>query len=133
MRKISDKVLEAIFELKEQGYKGYIVSSSSMYPALKEGEIIKIRPVLPGDIRIGQVVVYESGDWKIAHRIVKITGEKIVTAGDAVNEYDDPVGITSVIGIVDTPLKRPHSLTFRFLRSLLFKIRSVMNNIIKGA
>lgn len=133
MRKISDRVLNAIFELKERGYNGYIISSSSMYPALKEGDIIKILPVASEDIRIGQVVVYESDGWKTAHRVVKITGEKIVTAGDAVNEYDEPVDITSVLGIVDTPVKKPHSAVFRFFRGLFYKIKHIFNNLIRVA
>ncbi len=58
-----------------------------MFPIIWAGDILKIEPIKPGDLRIGDIVVYKAAGLAFAHRLVKTyTGEKgglyIVTSGE---------------------------------------------------
>ena len=121
MAKLSQKVIEALFDLQQNGWKGFVVSSSSMLPALKPGDTVTMRDPVPGCISAGDVVVYrDKEEFKIVHRITKIFGRVVTTAGDAVDSYDDPVDISDIIGIVnEVPRKRPPSKIFRFFRMIM--------------
>lgn len=49
------------------------VSGSSMYPSLKEGDILKIKPISYQDVRIGDIPAYYNLETKkiLVHRLVK--------------------------------------------------------------
>lgn len=58
-----------------------------MFPIIWAGDTLKIEPIKPGDLRIGDIVVYKAAGLAFAHRLVKTyTGEKgglyIVTSGE---------------------------------------------------
>lgn len=84
------------------GFRVLTVSSESMSPALRKGDVVVMRPVEKKNIERGDVVVYGgNGDVSIAHRVIAIntinatlvdskTGEsdtattyQFVTKGDA--------------------------------------------------
>ena len=70
------------------------VRGGSMYPFLKSGDRIKIRPVEESKIKIGDIVAIqtkgETEAWFIIHRVVKIVAKDkkrlYFTKGDAVKE-----------------------------------------------
>ena len=68
-----------------------IVLSGSMEPALKINDIIIIKP--SSKFKVGDIVIYEEENSKIsiAHRIIKINEDTIITKGDANNTEDKPV------------------------------------------
>lgn len=68
-----------------------IILSGSMKPTLKINDIIIIKP--SNNFKVGDIVIYEEEDSKIsiAHRIIKINEDTIITKGDANNTEDKPV------------------------------------------
>ena len=64
----------------------------SMFPALGDGDVLGLEPspcrgtVKPGDII---VFVHPAEPFDVAHRVVRVSAEGVVTRGDA-NDHDDP-------------------------------------------
>ena len=78
------------------------VTSSSMWPTLKEGDIVLLKGVdKPEDLEVGNIIGFELDDGGFAiHRIVRIEGERITTKGDANREEDPVISFDRVIGYV---------------------------------
>lgn len=70
-----------------------VVMSGSMEPALPVGSVVVIKRVNPEDVKVGDVIAFQTGESKTMHRVI----EKVVengffhfkTKGDA-NEDPDP-------------------------------------------
>lgn len=84
-------------------------SGGSMYPFVKDGDIIKVVPLSENDIKIGDIISVDVDNkgkaWFYVHRLVKIykdTDKKLyVTKGDASNVgFDEPVGFKRIVGEV---------------------------------
>jgi signal peptidase len=95
------------------------ITSGSMWPTLKTGDMVLIRGVHgKNDIKIGDVVVYKnpstsSGQAEFTiHRVVKMTDTKFTTKGDANDVEDTPVGYDKLVGRTVTvggnPLRIPY-------------------------
>lgn len=70
----------------------FAVSSKSMEPTLKVGDLIITKPVSLSEIKENDILTFRSNtDPKITftHRVVKVDGSKITTKGDA-SEQNDP-------------------------------------------
>lgn len=85
------------------GYDIYIVRSDSMQPVFKSGDLIISVPAdsfLAGDIGVGSIIVYQSSDELVTHRIISIEGEQLITKGDA-NEDPDArtIALSQVSGV----------------------------------
>ncbi|MDA2923324.1 hypothetical protein MYX65_01495 [Acidobacteria bacterium AH-259-L09] len=48
-------------------------SGRSMYPSIREGEVITVEPVEPSDVKRGDIILYRSERGVIAHRIVQVS------------------------------------------------------------
>lgn len=89
------------------------ITSDSMWPALKRGDLVFIEGVTPQQLQIGDVVVYSNQRGFTIHRITLIDLEKgmITTKGDANNVSDSPVPVGDVIGRAvewgDKPIRIP--------------------------
>jgi len=70
------------------GHKPLVIISNSMHPTLKVGGILYYHKIDIEELKIDDVLVYQSGDHIISHRIVDITDEGFITKGDA-NNTDD--------------------------------------------
>ena len=81
-----------------------IASGTSMFPFLRKGDLLTIEPVLMDEIKRGDVVVFESEEKWIAHRVIKIHYNdgltEFTTRGDARVSNDPPVRKENYIGIV---------------------------------
>lgn len=86
-------------------------SGGSMYPFVKDCDIIKVAPVNENDIKIGDIISVDVDNipkgkvWFYAHRLIKIVkynDEKLyVTKGDASKTgFDKPVGFKRIVGEV---------------------------------
>jgi signal peptidase I len=119
MSQLSDKVLNAILDIKK-GEESLIVASSSMEPVLSPGDKIEIEAVDPSEIERGMVLVYEDCfGKKIVHRVIKRKGSMLITAGDNLRKFDDPVHLSQVIGKVkNLKVKKPLSKLARFIRAI---------------
>ena len=77
------------------------ITSGSMWPALKEGDLVFIKGIRDrAQIQIGDIIVYrnrENGTFTI-HRVVALGNDEITTQGDANFTKDAPVKYENVIG-----------------------------------
>jgi hypothetical protein len=102
-----------------------------MMPSLWPGERVAVHAIAPAALRVGQIVVFESGPSLIVHRIVRCpvdasTG-RWVTRGDAVSADDAPFAAADLLGVVcsvrrwgrDRPLALLPSAPARALSVLL--------------
>lgn len=69
------------------GIYPYIVLSGSMEPAVKTGSIILVQ-TRAEHVKQGDVILYQSGNENITHRIVGHTGKDYITKGDANAQND---------------------------------------------
>lgn len=98
------------------------VTSQSMYPDLKRGDLVFIQGVdKPDDLQVGDIIAFEDGDGFGIHRIVYIDGTTIVTKGDANLSADDPINFDQVIGRTLTIRGRLAKFPYLGNLPLLFK------------
>jgi signal peptidase len=74
-----------------------------MQPVFKSGDLIISVPAdsfLAGDTGVGSIIVYQSSDELVTHRIISIEGEQLITKGDA-NEDPDArtLALSQVSGV----------------------------------
>lgn len=75
------------------GLSGYYVRTKSMEPTIPTGSIVYVRKMDFSDIKVGDVLTFQSQDTlkRFTHRVVEIDKENtlLYTRGDA-NNVDDP-------------------------------------------
>jgi signal peptidase I len=82
------------------------ITSGSMWPALKRGDMVLIEAADKGRLAVGDIVIYKNADMPeegedagfVIHRIVKIDGDVVETKGDANDVSDDPIGYGEIVG-----------------------------------
>ena len=75
------------------------ISSSSMWPALKRGDLVFIKGVgHKNELEIGDIVVYKNIKGFTIHRVVRLNDNTLTTKGDANNTFDAPISYTEVVG-----------------------------------
>lgn len=76
------------------------ITSGSMWPVLKEGDLVLIQGVERGEYDVGDIIVFQSrvNNTLTIHRVVKLGENKITTKGDANFGEDAPVDYSDVIG-----------------------------------
>lgn len=92
-------------EIIRQGRSVQIFASGySMYPFLRKGDLLTVEPVSMDKIKRGDVVVFESDEKWIAHRVIKIrngaAGLEFLLRGDTCIEFDPTVDKENFIGSV---------------------------------
>lgn len=106
------------------------VTSGSMWPALKTGDLVLIEGVGKGDIHVGDIVVYKNkfGSGFTIHRIVKVQSDTFVTKGDANFDADEPVSFDRLVGrsfeVNGSPVRVPYLGSVTMFAS---KLRGVQN------
>jgi signal peptidase I len=84
----------------------YEAQGWSMYPMIKAGDVLEVRPVPWRNVRVGDVLFYRSGERMLAHRVVgrcrDESEDSIRARGDAFLQEDPPICERDVIGRVDT-------------------------------
>ena len=88
------------------------VTSQSMWPVLKRGDLIFVKAVDFEDIKAGSVIVFHHGEGMAVHRVVKIEGQTITTKGDASVDEDNPITRDDVVGRVLTMGDRLFKIPF---------------------
>lgn len=80
------------------GYGAAVVLTGSMEPAVSANDLILVaeKPVYAEE----EIVVYQSGNILVVHRILDITDGMVTTKGDANNAPDVPVELSAVKGKV---------------------------------
>ena len=98
-------VLCAVFLMgsRVMGYQVYTVISGSMKPNFRVGDLLYVKEVPAGEIRVGDAITFVQNEQLVVatHRVVRIDAEKqlFYTKGDA-NEIEDgpPVHFRNLIG-----------------------------------
>ena len=79
------------------GFGASLVLSGSMRPEITEDDLVFFTK--PTELKVGDVVLYNTGGSNVLHRITKIDGDIITTQGDANNTEDKPFSKTAVLGV----------------------------------
>ena len=80
------------------GYGLANVLSGSMEPTFSKGTLLLVKETQ--DIQEGDIVVYQSENELIVHRVIYQSGNEIITQGDANNVADEPFDKTQIKGKV---------------------------------
>jgi len=84
------------------------VSSQSMWPTLKKGDLIFLKGVDKAeDLQVDDIIAFEHPKGITVHRVVEVRGELITTKGDANPVEDKPIRFDQVVGRVVTVGGRP--------------------------
>ena len=74
------------------------ITSGSMWPILKTGDIVLIKKIPKEDIKVGDIVVWQNQKGFTIHRVAKLDADTLTTKGDANFTDDPPVKYSEVIG-----------------------------------
>ena len=80
------------------GYGASVILSGSMEPEFSKGDLIVVKET--EKYKRNDIVVFQSGNSLVVHRIIHIDGETITTKGDANNTADEPINVSAVKGKV---------------------------------
>ncbi len=108
MAKASNLLLDLTTELLSQGATvRFRPSGRSMYPSIREGELITVEPVKASDVKLADIVLYRSERGLIAHRVVNnrtqssvLSPHHFLLRGDASLSCDQPVEAHRILGRV---------------------------------
>ncbi len=78
------------------GFRIYRIGSGSMEPTLKVNSFILIKKAK--EYKKDDIVTYKKNNEFITHRIIEISGDKVIARGDANNKNDDPINKTDIVG-----------------------------------
>ncbi|MDO8615493.1 MAG: signal peptidase I [Dehalococcoidia bacterium] len=79
------------------------VSSQSMWPTLKKGDLIFLEGVdKPDDLQVGDIIAFQHPKGITVHRILEIKGDIITTKGDGNPAEDKAIRFDQVVGRVLT-------------------------------
>ena len=80
------------------GMNAVVIDGESMHPALRRGDVVLADPT-PGELAPGQVIMFDVGNGRTTHRLVELTDDGWITAGDANREVDsDVIGSEDIEG-----------------------------------
>lgn len=76
------------------------ITSGSMWPALKTGDLVLIQAVAKEDLKVGDIIVFKNADNSAftIHRIASMGETTLTTKGDANFDSDKPIPYENVIG-----------------------------------
>jgi len=104
----------------------------SMFPFIRNGDTLLIKPIQEAQLEIGDIVVFEMPKrGLIAHRLVARKGPFFFTKGDAHFKLDKPIVESDIAGKVFA-LSRKHKLIF-LDSSLLNKFIATFSHLITFA
>jgi hypothetical protein len=76
------------------------VTGASMQPLLRDGDVVEVERVPPGDLRVGDIIVVRcSGEW-VTHRLLAVDEHGWHTHGDGSRRVDIPAVAAEVAGRV---------------------------------
>jgi len=108
MSNASKLLLDLTTELLRQGTTvRFRHSGRSMYPSIREGELVTVEPVVASDVTLGDIVLYRSQRGLIAHRVVgssptqsSALNPHYFLRGDSSLSCDEPVTAKQILGRV---------------------------------
>lgn len=91
-REIAAELLGSGFEFR------FCAVGRSMLPTIQDGEIVRVRPVETGRLRVGDIVLFRDRDGFKAHRVVGRRGGLFVTRGDSSRDVDGVIREAEILG-----------------------------------
>jgi hypothetical protein len=89
---------KALVQLLKDGQQVEVPASGlSMFPLLRPGDNLVVKPQLP---QIGDIGVFSKHQILIAHRLINTTDKTFYFKGDALINPDSPTSIDDVLGTV---------------------------------
>ncbi len=77
------------------------VTGTSMYPFLRDGNLVTVEPAGADRILPGMVVVARMPDVYVVHRVIRTNREgSVILKGDFYRKIDAPVAPRQIIGVV---------------------------------
>jgi signal peptidase I len=106
----------------------------SMYPAIREGETITVRPVSPAAVKKGDILLYRWQEGVIAHRVVGMEKDaagnvQLILRGDATGAQAERVSSDQVLGRVIAVDRNGCRIDLYSIRS---KVRRVLHPFASG-
>ncbi len=74
------------------------ITSGSMWPALKKGDMVFIEKTDKSELKIGDIIVYKNNKGFTIHRIVELNEDTLKTKGDANDISDLPIKYDEIVG-----------------------------------
>ena len=103
----------------------------SMTPTIRDGDSVRIRPLAPGDLRPGAILLYRKNNRLVLHRLVR-KSEALLFCGDAALDGLEAVDSDDVLGVAvsvdNTALDSPAQ---RFRGMLRYRLRPLLREILK--
>ena len=79
----------------------YRAEGWSMYPTLRDGDILTIVPTNAEEAQVGDIVLCQAaGPRPMVHRLVRKAGGQVITRGDRLPHDDAPVAAADLLGRV---------------------------------
>ena len=103
-------------ELLRSGHKvRFQAPGRSMHPTIREGETITVEPIPSSTVKKGDIILYQTGNNVIAHRVVRIKKRRngspcFILRGDASTICDAPVEAGQILGKVTSVERIGHSI-----------------------
>jgi signal peptidase I len=85
------------------------VQGSSMVPAIRPGDEVRLQSVAPSETQPGDIVAFRQGERLFVHRVVGSSVGGLLTQGDALSSPDAPVNPDEFLGKV-TQIERQGAL-----------------------
>ena len=76
------------------------ITSGSMWPVLKENDLVLMQGATGSDVAVGDIIVFRNPKGFTIHRLIEKADGKLITKGDANSVEDSPIGGEDVIGKV---------------------------------
>lgn len=90
---------KALSYILKSEYPMAAITSGSMWPTLKTGDMVFIKGIHGKDeFEVGDIVVYKNPQGFTIHRVEEKLQDEVITKGDANNTKDTPVKYEDVIG-----------------------------------
>lgn len=87
----------------------------SMFPAIRDGEVVQVEPA--ANASTGDVVLVDSTDGLVAHRVISSSGATAITRGDSCCETDG--GRNPVLGRISKVIDERGGRSPRNLRTYI--------------
>lgn len=76
------------------------VTGTSMLPAVWPGDVVSVRRCHIAELKLGQIVLFRREGELTAHRIMRVSQDRLVTRGDSLSCCDPPVSAAEIVGQV---------------------------------
>jgi hypothetical protein len=86
--------------VRDAGSASLRVTGCSMLPAIWPGDVVTVERHSSDELQPGRIILFSRDGRLTAHRILRVSGEHIVTRGDSLPAPDAPVQHTAVVGQV---------------------------------